>query len=60
MAATFMTVEFGTINHFSSLKKILKFVCAVLQTDTTINWNYVNYNILVLNNHVLNINMNTN
>ena len=29
MAATFVTVEFGTINHFPSLKKILKFVCAV-------------------------------
>ena len=27
MAATVMTVEFGTIHHYSSLEEILKLLC---------------------------------
>ena len=38
MAAIDMTVEFGTIHHYSNLEEILKLVCAVLWTDTKINW----------------------
>ena len=37
MATTVMTVEFATIHHYSSLRKILKLVCAVLWTDTKMN-----------------------
>ena len=48
MAASVMTVEFGTIHHYSSLEKILKHVCAVLWTDTkNLPEYYVNYDILV-------------
>ena len=39
MTATVMTAEFGTIHYYSSLEpNILKLVCAVLWTDTKINW----------------------
>ena len=40
MVATVMTAEFVTIHYYSisSLENILKLVCAVLWTDTKINW----------------------
>ena len=37
MAATVISVEFGTIHHYS-WRKILKLVFTVLWTDTKINW----------------------
>ena len=37
MTATVMTVEFGTIHHYSSLEENSE-VCVVLWTDTKINW----------------------
>ena len=36
MAATVMTVEFGTIHHYSNLEENSE-ACAVLWTDTKIN-----------------------
>ena len=38
MAATVMTAEFGTIHYYSSLEEYSDAVCAVLWTDTKINW----------------------
>ena len=48
MAATVMTVEFGTINHFSSLEESSEvlFVQFFKQIQKLIE-NKVNYNILV-------------
>ena len=58
MAATVMTVEFGTIHHYSILEEISETcLCSYLQKLTE---HYVNYDILVQNNYVLNSNINTN
>ena len=61
MAATVMTVESNTIHHYSSLEEnsktcFLQFFEQVQQLTE----HYVNHDILVKNNHVLNSNMNTN
>ena len=64
MATTDMTVEFGTIHHYSSLEENSEAcLCSSLnRLDTKINWtfNKKKNDILVQNNHVLNSNVNTN
>ena len=61
MAATVMTVEFGTSYHYSSLKENSEAcVCSSLKQIQQLNEHFVNCDILVKNNHVLNSNMNTN
>ena len=47
MAATVMTVEFGTINHYSSLEENSEAcLCSLLDRYTKITEHYVNCDIL--------------
>ena len=61
MAATVMTVEFGTIQHYSSL---VSEACVTqffgVWIDENLTENYINCDILIQNKHVINSNMNTN
>ena len=56
MAATVMTVEFGTIHQCSSLEENSEAcLCSSLNSDQQkLTEHYVNYDTLVKNNHVLN------
>ena len=47
MAATVMTVEFGTIHPYSSLEKNSEVFLCSLWTDTKLTEHYVNFDILV-------------
>ena len=40
MAATVMTVEFGTSHHYSSLEKILKLVVQFFEQIQKNNWTF--------------------
>ena len=62
MAATVMTVEFGTIHHYSSLEEDSEtfFFMQFFRQIQNLIEQYVNCDILVKNNHVLNNNKNTN
>ena len=61
MAATIMTVEFGTIHHYSSLEKYSEACfCSSLNKYKKLTQHYVNYDILVENNHVFISNMDIN
>ena len=50
-----MTLEFGTIHHpYSSLEENSKgCLCSSLNRYKEITEHYVNYNILITNNHIL-------
>ena len=48
MAATVMTVEFGTIHHYSSLEENSEAcLCRFFEQIQNLTGNYVNYDILV-------------
>ena len=56
-----MTVEFGTIHHFSSpVGKFWGSFVQFFEQILKLTEHYVNYDILVQNNLVLNSNVNTN
>ena len=48
MAATVVTIEFGTIHYYSILEEILMLVCSFLWTDTKLTQHYVNCDIFGL------------
>ena len=61
MAATVMTVEFGTIHHYSSLEENSEAcLCSSFEQIQKLTEHYASYDILVSNNHVLNSNMTSN
>ena len=61
MTATLMTVEFGAIHHYCSLEENSDAcLCSSFNRYKKLTEQYVNYDIFVWNNHVLNSNMNTN
>ena len=60
MAATVMTIGFGTIHHYSSLEENSETFVQFFEQIQQLTEQYVNYDRLVSNKHVLNSNMNTN
>ena len=60
MAATVMTLEFCTIQPYSNLEENSEgCLSSSLNRYKETTEHHVNYDILILNNHVLNRNMNT-